>query len=68
MHEQIRKELATEIALRFSDLVYDRFLDSLHDVATEVVEEKFGDLLNTDSVEYYDFLMDVISRISITAV
>ena len=67
MNEQIRKELATETALRFSDVIYDKMLEELHDIVVEVTQERFGDLLNTESDEYYDLLIDIVSRVGVTA-
>jgi hypothetical protein len=66
--ETIKKQLATEVAAKVSDAMFENMMDLIHEIATDVCDEHLGSIVDHESEEYYDLIMDICGRISIVAV
>ena len=63
--ETIRKQLAEKVAEKLTDRFFDQLMDAVHDIASEVCEEEFSGLIDQNSPEYFDLLMEVSGSIYI---
>ena len=67
LKETISKQLAVKVAERLQDEFFDTLCDRIQEIATEVMDEELSGLMDPESDDYFDLMMEVASRIAVVA-
>ena len=67
LKETIRLRLAEKVAERLQDDLFDTFCDRIQEVTTEVMDEELSGLMDTESNDYFDLMMEVAGSICLVA-
>lgn len=67
LKETISKQLAEKVAERLQDEFFDTLCDRIQEVATQVMDDELSGLMDHESDDYFDLMMEVASRIAVVA-
>ena len=67
LKETIRLHLAEKVAERLQEDLFDTFCDRIQEVATEVCDEELSGLMDHESEDYFDLMMEVAGSICLVA-
>jgi hypothetical protein len=67
LKEIISKQLAEKVAERLQDEFFDTLCDRIQEIATEVMDEELSGLMDPESDDYFDLMMEAASRIAVVA-
>jgi hypothetical protein len=65
--ETIRLRLAEKVAERLQEDLFDTFCDRIQEVTTEVMDAELSGLMNHESDDYFDLMMQVAGSICLVA-
>jgi hypothetical protein len=67
LKETISKQLAEKVAERLQDEFFDTLCGRIQEITTEVMDEELSGLMDPESDDYFDLMMEVASRIAVVA-
>ena len=67
LKETIRLHLAEKVAERLQEDLFDTFCDRIQEVTVEVVNEELSGLIDPESDDYIDFMMEIAGSICLVA-
>ena len=67
LKETIRLRLAEKVAERLQDDLFDTFCDRIQEVTTQVMDDEIGGLIDRESDDYFDLMMEIAGSICLVA-
>lgn len=67
LKETIRLSLAEKVAEQLQEELFDLLCDRIQEVATEVMDKELSGLMNPESEDYFDLMMEVAGSIYLVA-